>query len=544
MRRLLGVFALFLSCFWISVSPARGDAPRRVALVIANESYSSASTLANPSNDGKLVATSLRRAGFQTVIEVTDVNVAAFRAALRNFRMRASGAEVALIYFAGHGIEANGKNWLIPTDARLASALDLPDEAIDLDRMLDSVLGASLRMVILDSCRDNPFGRNWRGVNRSFTRGLGVADVDDVLVMYAAAPGQVASDGSDGNSPFAKSLARRLAEPGLLIQLLAASVRDDVLAATGNRQRPYFTGSLTSRPFYLVPAVASVGSAPQFPLQAPVPASARVDPALLAPGTVFRDCASTACPEMVRLAPGRFLMGPKPSETGEAARRGPPQTPIDIARVLSVSQTEVTNAQWAHCVAAGICDAKPGAAPDHPVTDVSWMDARDYADWLSELTGARYRLPSDAEWEFAARGGTVGDFSYGSEEGPNAGCNYANLGDAARATIDIIDIFKLVCADRHRDTIAPVASYKPNPFGLFDVHGNVWEWVEDCWGADLSQTPRDGRAREVGCRAEDPRVVRGGSWRSNNPSEARSHHRASRLKGLKAPDVGFRVVRD
>lgn len=250
----------------------------KVALIIANSSYQYSNPLSNPQNDGTLVAAAARRAGFQTVTLASDLGRQEFEQVLREFRTRAEGADVAMVYFAGHGIEGQGRNWLIPTDARLASALDLPYEAIDLERVLEAVSGAQIRIVVLDACRNNPFGRSWRSGSRSVSRGLSGVEVDDVLVIYAAAPGQAAADGAGSNSPFATSFARRLAQPGLAVQLLGGMVRDDVLQATGGAQRPYVSASITGTPVYLL---GNGPSAPATAAPAAVPAAGTVDSASL-----------------------------------------------------------------------------------------------------------------------------------------------------------------------------------------------------------------------------------------------------------------------
>ena len=233
---------------------------RKVALVIANATYSAAGTLSNPPNDARIVGEAARRAGFE-VDSTQNADLASFQRALRDFRTKADGARVAMVYYAGHGIEGSGKNWLIPVDAKLENNLDLPYEAIDLDRVMDSMSGAQVRMVVLDACRNNPFGRSWRSASRAVQRGLAGIEFDDVLVIYAAAPGQTASDGDGANSPFATSLAKRLVEPDLPIQLLGGSVRDDVLSATGGSQRPFVSSSITGTPIFLVPRSA-VSAAP------------------------------------------------------------------------------------------------------------------------------------------------------------------------------------------------------------------------------------------------------------------------------------------
>lgn len=246
---LVTLTALFL------LAPSVAEA-RKVALIIGNGDYANTSRLVNPGNDIKIIAASAKSAGFDDVTIAADLAVNDFQKAMRDFRAKADGAEVAMVYYAGHGIEAQGKNWLIPTDAQLKSDLDLPYEAINLDRLMESVSGAQIRMVVLDSCRNNPFGRSWRSGTRAVVNGLAGVEADDVLVIFAAAPGQTAADGTSGNSPFATSLAKRLPQPDTPVQLLGGLIRDDVLAATAGSQRPFVSASITGTPVYLVPRTA------------------------------------------------------------------------------------------------------------------------------------------------------------------------------------------------------------------------------------------------------------------------------------------------
>lgn len=231
-----------------------------MALIIGNSDYAHTSQLANPVNDARLIAASAQRAGFDDVTTVLDLTTSAFQRALRDFREKANGADVAMIYYAGHGLEGQGKNWLIPVNAELNSDLDLPYEALDLDRVMESLSGAQIRMVVLDACRNNPFARSWKSGTRAVTRGLIGVEADDVLVIYAAAPGQTALDGDGDNSPFATSFAQRLPQPGLPVQLLGGMVRDDVLSETGGAQRPFISASITGTPVYLVKADDGMGS--------------------------------------------------------------------------------------------------------------------------------------------------------------------------------------------------------------------------------------------------------------------------------------------
>jgi hypothetical protein len=259
-------FFLPLLTLLLLLHPTAAEA-RKVALVIGNTSYAHASALTNPANDIRIVADAAKAAGFDEVVVASDLDNQKFQTAMRDFRAKANGADVAMVYFAGHGIEAQGKNWLLPTDARLESDLDLPYEAIQLDRLMEAVSGAQIRMVVLDACRNNPFGSKWRSGTRAVARGMAGVEADDVLVIFAAAPGQTASDGTGADSPFALALARRLPEPDLPVQLLGGAIRDDVLAATGGNQRPFVSASITGTPVYLVPRTVPtlVAAAPSVP---------------------------------------------------------------------------------------------------------------------------------------------------------------------------------------------------------------------------------------------------------------------------------------
>jgi Caspase domain len=233
------------------VAPGALEA-KKVALIIGNSNYDNTTTLPNPVNDAMLIVTSADEAGFDDVTMALDLTTGDFQKTLREFRKKADGADVAMIYYAGHGIEGQGKNWLIPVNAELNASLDLPYEAMELDRVMESLSGAQIRMVVLDACRNNPFARSWKSGTRAVSRGLAGIEADDVLVIYAAAPGQTAMDGDGDHSPFAASFANRLPQAGLPVQLLGGMVRDDVLSETGGTQRPFVSASITGTPVYLV----------------------------------------------------------------------------------------------------------------------------------------------------------------------------------------------------------------------------------------------------------------------------------------------------
>lgn len=245
LRALLTVVFAGLFVVAASAQPTQG---RRVALVIGNSAYTAQGALANPGPVSRLVADALRRVGF-TVTAQNDLGKQAMERALRDFSRSADGAEVALVYYAGHGLEANGDNWLLPVDAQLADERDLSFEAISLDTVLGTVERArGLRMVVLDACRNNPFTRSMRrspSTTRSVTRGLAEVETTGTLVVYAARANTTSLDGVGlPNSPFATAFAKRVVEPGIDIQIAMRRVRDDVLAATNRQQEPFSYGSL------------------------------------------------------------------------------------------------------------------------------------------------------------------------------------------------------------------------------------------------------------------------------------------------------------
>jgi uncharacterized caspase-like protein len=254
MLRFLVLISALVGIAWFSPAEAR-----RAALIIGNSGYQHTSLLPNPAKDAQLVADSAKRAGFDVTM-VTDLTKADFDQTLREFRQQADGAEVAMIYYAGHGIQSGGANWVIPIDAKLGESRDLRFEAIDLDGLLETLIGAQLRMVVLDACRDNPFGSNWRSAVRSVPRGLAEQETEGALIIFAAAAGQVATDGSGVNSPFARSLANRLIEPGLSIHRLGSVIREDVVSETGGKQTPWTNMSIDGREFFLVDNAGSNGA--------------------------------------------------------------------------------------------------------------------------------------------------------------------------------------------------------------------------------------------------------------------------------------------
>ena len=237
-------------------APVAQQGGRRVALVIGNSSYKAVAALPNPSRDAAAVASALRSAGFQTVSLETDLTLDRFVNALRLFARQAESADWAVIYYAGHGMEMNGVNYLVPVDAKLETDRDVNFEAVPLDQVMNAVEGArKLRVVILDACRDNPFANQMRRTTASRSIGRGLARVEPdggTLVAYAAKGGEVALDGDGQNSPFVTAILKYLPMPNVEINKFFRLVRDDVLTSTGRKQEPFVYGSLPSEDFFFV----------------------------------------------------------------------------------------------------------------------------------------------------------------------------------------------------------------------------------------------------------------------------------------------------
>src|SRR6266480_1294816 len=262
---------LLMAAWCFSGSPALAE--KRVALVIGNSTYQKVSKLPNPANDAAAVAGMFKSAGFDLVEAKLNVTANDLRRTLREFGAKSRDADVAVIYYAGHGIELDGNNYLIPVDATLETDADVLDETVPLDRVLFAVEPAKqLRLIILDACRDNPFAKTMKRTIASRAVGRGLAKVEptspNTMIAFAAKAGSTASDG-DKNSPFAAALVEHLPKPGLDLRRAFGFVRDDVLKNTGNKQEPYVYGSLGGNDVPLVSA-KPLATGPQADPQAAV----------------------------------------------------------------------------------------------------------------------------------------------------------------------------------------------------------------------------------------------------------------------------------
>jgi formylglycine-generating enzyme required for sulfatase activity len=476
---------------------------------------------------------------------------------------------------------------MIPVDAVIEDEADLEDGAVNASWILGKmdVAQNDLNFLILDACRDNPFARSFR----TSSRGLGRMDAPrGTMIAYSTRPGDVAADGEGLNSPYTLALTTAMLKPNLPASAMFIEARNQVMAATDDQQVPWEEGGLTSQFYFAGLTTSTVQQSTMTPEMlfwqsiqdsqsvadyeaylrkysggdyvdlaenciaslTPVPepdADTQVAMGLYYnPGDNFRDCED--CPEMVVIPSGSFLMG---SNDGNSDQK--PVHRVTIADKFAVGKFEVTRGEYAKFFRATGRDAEapcyvhdagwkqdwqnPGHSQNdgQPVACVNWDDARAYVTWLNRETGESYRLLSEAEWEYTARAGSSTKFSFGNSE--SALCDHGNGADQST----LFDWGNTSCNDGYDNQTAPVGNYRANLFGVHDMHGNVWEWVEDCYEDNYNNVPSNGTANTGpnSCK----RVSRGGSWNSK-PWVLRSANRSGYSTDYRVNNFGFRIARD
>jgi formylglycine-generating enzyme required for sulfatase activity/uncharacterized caspase-like protein len=581
-------------------SPLRAEA--RIALVIGNQAYDpSVGVLKNPYNDIAVVGQALGRQGFEVLPPIKDARRSTILGGVRELvrRLNAAGAgAIGFIYYSGHGAAEKDTNinYLIPVDAREPGTTTFWDESLKLDDVLRLLEGAraAAKFIVFDACRSElqlPIKDTTKGL-------VPVAEQQGMFIAYASAPGHTASDKGEGSGLYAAALAIELGHRGLDHLNLFQNVKEAVLAATGGVQQPWESNGLGRRVYLIGPPVpkpaqseaaqtwsgikdtnnqwvlesfikefggTAYGTQAQKRLDElkkqqvaivtpPMPSTKetsqeskyRVWPCFgneitvgqserrcFSPGSgkleSFKDCPT--CPEMVVVPAGTFTMGSPENEPERS--KDEVQVQVSITAPFAVGKYAVTFDEWDACVADGGCGSyKPGdegwGRGKHPVINVTWNAAKAYAAWLSRKTGKTYRLLAEAEREYVTRAGTTTPFWWGSSISSKQ-ANYDGsftYGDGSMG--------------EYRQQTVSVGSFDPNPWGLYQVHGNVWEWTEDCWNDSNVGNPGDGRPRTTGnC---GPRVVRGGSW-SSLPQTLRSAYRGRGSTDYRISDYGFRVAR-
>jgi len=548
------------------------SAASRYALVIGNGSYDGA-YLRNPVNDANAMASALRELDF-TVIQKTDLTKKQMLDVIWDFEKKFTADDICLFYYSGHGVQVNGINYLIPLKANILNEKDVEFEAVALNRFMSNLEKAKMNIVILDACRDNPY----KGT-RSTSKGLAqvTSKTDGTFIAYATAPGTTASDGSGSNSPYTKHLIQEMKVPGQEIEDMFKNVRIAVKDETNNTQIPWDSSCLTdefifamsctpqTQPDIQVETEYSYGT---IKVESNADGSVYVDNdyvCSISKGTIktlkniktgshtvkvktddetkteyvtvqknstsslnfYFAPASTGDDNMVFVQGGTFQMG-----SNEEAD----EKPIHTVTVndFYIGKYEVTQKEWKEVMGKNPSNWK---GDELPVERVSWYDAVEFCNKKSEKEGLQkcysgsgknitcnfnangYRLPTEAEWEYAARGGNKSrDYTY-------SGSN--SIGDVAW------------CSSNSGSKTHPVGKKQSNELGIYDMSGNVWEWCNDWYDSNYySSSPRNNPpGASVGFR----RVFRGGGWRGSagdgRVADRRYHNPAS-----SSSSIGFRLV--
>jgi formylglycine-generating enzyme required for sulfatase activity len=455
------------------------------------------------------------------------------------------------VYFVGHAVQNQDRNFLVPIDATISSDADVRSQAVDVDLILDPLIvdrpkGAA---IILDAARKNP----WQ--QKASARASGLANlspIHGITQAYSSAPGQMVDDQAGIQGLFASEFLKAAKVPGRMFKDAFRLTRTAVAKATRSKQVPWET-SIDTADFVITPqgvrsspdpleqgfweTIKSSDSAANFQayldaypngafasaarerLQAILLNSPSKPPDIAEGSTsTIRDCPE--CPELVLIPPGSFTMG-----STEISVEGPMHE-VSIQKSFYIGRYEVTYDEWDACLAEKRCTYRPDdrglGRGRRPVTNVDWNDAKTYVAWLSQKTGRSYRLPTESEWEYVARASTTSAYSWGRVfEKDRANC--------------------WGCTTEPHNNAIEVGSFKPNGFGIYDMAGNAAEWVEDCWSEGYRGAPIDGSALvKSGC---SERVLRGGAF-NNDPKYVRSAARFKYDYDVRYPSNGFRVVRE
>lgn len=556
---------LALSELLLAVRPGLAQNPigagRRFALLIANSRYPDAQgSLPTIVKDGRLLAEELRRGDFDVDLR-ENLRREDVQAALDTFYAKLNAGAAAFVYFGGYGIQVERQSYLLPVNAQIWSETEVRRDGISLDAILSELnrRGVRVKIAVVDAARQNPFERGFR----ASSAGLAPVDAPEgSLILFSAQPGKVVREDDGDVSLFVSELGKELRAPNLTAEEAFTHTRIGVSRASKAERVPWISSSLieefrfavapANAPAVIVPDRTSKGEPPLVarrppsePAAPPLPAPSTKPPPTAVPQTAaalpvpsppappqsqapmqesrqaagqsLRDCET--CPELVILRAGTFEMGAGAQPFDRPVHR------VTIPRPFAIARREATINEWRSCVEAGACKYRPKVVDEQagtqPITNVSWFDAQEYVAWLSALTRRTYRLPSEAEWEYAARGGTSTAFSWG----PQVGDSKANCRE---------------CSRTGGHELSSVASFAPNGFGLFDMAGNAAEWVEDCWNDSYRGAPQDGTAWLTGTCSQ--RVLRGGSFDSS-ASYVKPSARFRYDADVRYYANGFRVVR-
>ncbi len=469
---------------------------KRIALVIGNGAYTKAKELPNPANDASDMAKVLKEVGFE-VLSGTDLTKRQMEGLIRDFGAKLASGGTGLFYYAGHGLQVGGENYLVPVDAEIPQEDEVAYAAVPLGLVLTKMATAKndLNIVILDACRNNPFARSWRGY-RDIGNNDGLAKISPptgTLVLYATEPGRVASDGAGRNGLFTESLLNQIKKPNIEYDQLVKSLSADVWQKSNKQQLPWKEGNSLSD-FYFVKAASNVISKPE-----------KAETSKISAGTIRKNSLGM---ELVYVPQGEFTMGSINDPNEKPAHK------VTFSQGFWMGKYEVTQSQYESVIGTNPSNFK-GCAKC-PVEQVSWDDAKAFIARLNAKNdGFVYSLPTEAQWEYAARAGTTGFW--------------------ASPMVDDMAWY----SDNASAKTHPVGTKRPNAFGLFDMHGNVWEWCEDYFTPYSDSPVTDPKPAPYGYNSH--RVLRGGSWYVIAPN-VRSSIRDGGKPAEGTDTFGFRVA--
>ena len=529
------------------MKPVGGDAPagteRRLALVIGNKDYQNVSRLNNPLNDADDMAAALRALGFEVILR-KNLTQSDFLRNIDDFGDRLRQYDVGLFYYSGHGVQHNGENYLVPVDANAKTAPEIEYACVKLGRTLAKMEGANLKvaLALLDACRDSPFPA---GTKSTTAKGLNIPNnPPGSFVAFSTRAGSTADDNQQGrNGLFTSELLRHLTTPNLGIRSILDRTTQGVSSRSNKSQIPGRYDELTGDFVFVETAAPTTKVEPYTPPVRTEPAKSTVDLEPVA---------------MRYITGGSFEMGSSDGKADEKPIHGVTlkgfrmatyeTTVAEFERFVEATgyQTEaekgdgsyVWNASASRFEKQAGINWRYGAEgaiqsnKQHPVIHVSWNDAVAYCEWLTRKTGRTYRLPTEAEWEYAAgNGSTHHKYSWGNDEpSSRAVGNIADSKSKSRFNFSW-------ALDNYNDgyaTTSPVGTYTANGYGLHDMSGNVYEWCSDWYDNTYYYYP-------VGHATGTDRVLRGGSWFSD-PALSRVAYRNNNTPSYRYNDVGFRVV--
>lgn len=560
-------------------------AAKKVALIIGNADYSVANgRLANPVNDARSITKRLRELGFTVLYKPNLRSREAMEIAVEEFSSQISDADIALFYYSGHGVQRAGENYLMPTQATIRKARQIRHRAMNVSFLMDEMAEntSGLSLVILDACRDDPYPRDKKSLT---TRGLARMDAPSgTIIAYATKPGATAADGTGDHSPYTAALLNYLqSHAHQPIDDMLNQVNVAVEDATDNQQSPRLESSAIRGtycfaecqrdreavkqryPLYIktTPADARVRilnigpeyqsgmmlkpgqykvevshsgyqmDTSQFGLSAdnqvyyvalqqvrtsiptpstPVPLPRVTELVRPTPVSTSRLTDPYTGMKFVRVKAGCFQMG-----SAEGSDQVKPVHQVCISEDYFLGQYEVTQAQWQKVMEDNPSDNQSifRNTDDYPVEQVSWNDVQKFISKLNQQTGENYRLPTEAEWEYACRSRGKKEYHCGGSDSNSVAWYHGNSG-----------------GESHK-----MGQKQANDLGLYDISGNVWEWVQDWYASDYYQqsSAKDPKGPPSGSR----RVARGGSWSTGGCSVCRAN------AGLddRSDNVGFRLAR-